>query len=103
MAQRTKVAQTLARRLYEMLGSAGDYYFGGTITTTYSKKSFGFLSQGFIITNDDALIVISFSFNGTDLHGTLKAGESIQFDKRHRTDIWVKSASATPTCRIWAW
>ncbi len=45
---------------------------------------------------------VTFSFNGSDTHGVLKAADGAQdFDEIGASAIWVKGTGAT--LRVWAW
>jgi hypothetical protein len=63
-----------------------------------------FVSQGIIIKNDNAAAGadIQFSFDGTNVHGKVKAGEDVTFDFRRERQIWIRSSAASPF-RFWAW
>jgi len=45
---------------------------------------------------------IWFSFNGTDDHGRVAAGEPLSQDFRHEKRIWFRGTAGDPF-RFWAW
>ena len=54
------------------------------------------------ITNDGA-VDVSVSFDGTNLHGIVKAGETICWRERREAGIAVKTTAGTAAVRIESW
>lgn len=93
--------------------SVGRHDFFGQLTTTdaYVKTDFTdlaesvkFVSNGQIVHNVGANAA-EISYDGTNLHGRLAAGEKLEFPQRRNDSIWVKSlTSGMPTTvRVYAW
>jgi len=76
---------------------------GITLTTSYQEFSFGFTSTNILISNDHSANYISFSFDGTNEHGRLLAGETIIFTGIGRTKIYLAGQAGGEGYRLWAW
>jgi hypothetical protein len=76
---------------------------GTTLTTSYQQFSFGFTSTNILIVNDHASNYISFSFDGTNEHGRILAGESVLFSGLGKSSIYLKGQSGGEGYRLWAW
>ena len=85
----------------------GNKYVEHNCAVTYTEVALGFTSRNIIL---DALREsgvanignVSFSFDGTNLHGVLRPGEGIDLHGKQRASIWVKGA-ITDYLRIFAW
>lgn len=95
-------------RSYELysegLTSNANTFASGEIDFIDSGDATPFTSQGIILINDNAAMGadILFSFDGTSLHGRAKPGDTITFDFRRETKIFLKSSAAS-SYRLWAW
>jgi len=84
----------------------GNYYnHFNNIRSVYSTIQFGYTSWGQILAvSAGALGGVTFSWDGTNVHGSVYAGEQLAFDRNKRTSISVKCAStANPALRIITW
>lgn len=63
-----------------------------------------FISQGIILVNDNGGggADITFSYDGTTIHGRAKAGDILSFDYKRETKIFLKSVAISPF-RLWCW
>jgi hypothetical protein len=59
-------------------------------------------SMGIRIANDGA-VDIEYSFDGTNVHGRVKAGEVATYFRRHEAGIAVRTTGASSAVRIEAW
>jgi hypothetical protein len=59
-------------------------------------------SMGMRICNDGTGD-LEYSFDGTNVHGRLKANEIATFNRRHEAGVAVRGNGATPAFRIEAW
>lgn len=66
-----------------------------------TASSMNFVSQALLFANDSANPVY-FSFDGTNDHGRIKAGETLQMDFRKERKIWFRG-TAGDAIRFWAW
>jgi hypothetical protein len=91
---------------------SGDYYSDETITVLgisplFTSFTFGFISNGIILINDDSgagTRDIEYSFNNfATVHGLLHKGEQIVFDHRRRTSIQIRGVGAARPYRLNAW
>lgn len=87
-------------------GSSNSYYLdqGVTaLTTAYQHFVFGFTSVSITIINDDQNDTLTFSFNGSAVHGTIQPGETFVMDNRAQAGIYLKSSSAGASYRVMAY
>lgn len=69
------------------------------------QSYFGFISRGFSILNKGSY-VIEYSFDGTNLHGSLAtsgADQGFVFDNRFEGAIFFRSIGGYGTVRVEAW
>ena len=76
---------------------------GTALTTNLVAQPFGFASRTICLFNDDGAKSISWSFDGTDIEGTLNAGDDIVMDGTQHPGIFLKSSSAGASYRIIVW
>lgn len=81
-----------------------DFFIASTTDTAdfTTKHEATFLGVNIIISNDSSN-VLSYSFNGTDIHGTLLANETLEFRDHTAKMIYVKSAEGGDAFRCWIW
>lgn len=60
-----------------------------------------FVSHSIMLINESGAD-IWFSFNGTDDHGRVAAGEPLSQDFRHHKKVWFRGTVGS-TFRFWAW
>ena len=82
-------------------------YYSGiiTLTTSYVLYAFGFRAKNTTIiaaerTNDGNVNV---SFDGTNLHNEVEAGENLNFTHRIGYAIWLKGSLPNQKCRVTAY
>ena len=73
---------------------------GTALTGSFAAQSFGFPSFSILVVNDDAARYIEYSFDGTDVHGRLHAGESRTMDFRRQRRIWLRGESGGESYRL---
>jgi hypothetical protein len=87
-----------------------DFYTAGTAGAAFVFEEFvdptvpsAFISTGIIVVNDGAGDM-QISFDGTTIHGLIKASEVITFDWRRKKGIYIRGiGGSTPDWRLWAW
>jgi len=72
---------------------------GAALTGSFVSQSFGFSSFSISIVND-AAGYIEYSFDGTEVHGRLHAGESRVMDFRRQRRIWLRGESGGESYRL---
>jgi hypothetical protein len=87
-----------------MSASMGFYTDGTmtTLTTTYQYLPFGNVMGEITLVNDDpsGANKLSFSWDGTNVHGILAPTQSVSFDKCNKSGVYVKYITAAPAFRI---
>ena len=82
----------------EPKGSTNSFYQDQgalALTTAFQEVDFLFTSLSISLWNDGTSSdLLTFSFDGTHTHGTLKAGEHIAMDFRAFPKIWLKGSGA---------
>lgn len=84
----------------------GEYYedqTGTALISSFAEQSLGFTSRGIIIVNDHASRYIEWSFDGINVHGKLKFGESITMDNKSETSIYLRGESGGEEYRLFIW
>ena len=87
-------------------GSSNRYYKDDTIaalTTGWTEMAFGFTSSSISLANDDDAKAVSWSFDGTNVHGKLLAGDVITMDGRAEARIYLKGSAGGEKYRLIAW
>ena len=86
--------------------ATGEYFedeSGTALTSSFAQQSFGFDSRGIIIVNDSASRYIEWSWDGVNVHGKLKLGESITMDNKSESSIYLRGESGGEEYRVIAW
>jgi hypothetical protein len=75
-----------------------------TLTTTYQYLSFGNVMLDITINNDDATGTnkLSWSWDGTNVHGMLGPTQALSYDIADKSGIYVKFVNGSPAFRITA-
>jgi len=74
---------------------------GTALTTSFAKQEFGFSSFSIFIANDQTSTgYIEYSFDGTNVHGRLKATEKKTMDFRRQREIWLRGESGGESYRL---
>jgi hypothetical protein len=75
-----------------------------TLSTTYQYLPFNNVMQCVTIENTEASgsDVLSFSWDGINVHGLLAATETVQFQEANKNGIYVKYVTGSPTFQIFA-
>jgi hypothetical protein len=73
---------------------------GTALTASFVSQSFGFASFSLLIINDDTTDYIEYSFDGTNVHGRLLAGESRVMDFRRQRQVWLRGQSGGESYRL---
>lgn len=74
-----------------------------TLTTDFQSHAFGFNAGSMIISNDDVSGYIEYSWNGSDVHGKLNAGETLILSRISQSDIHLRGQAGGEEFRIWVW
>jgi hypothetical protein len=105
---------TLQASARTLLGSVADHNYKSigwfythfdNVRSVYSTCGIGFSCWGVSLAiSSGASGGVTYSYNGSDVHGSILAGETLTFDRLKATSVSVKCAStANPAIRIWAW
>ena len=70
-----------------------------SLTTSLAASDFGFFSREIEIFNDDAAKVVSFSFDGVNVAGTVPVTSSVVLNTQ-QPGIWLSSSAAGATYRL---
>ena len=72
------------------------------LTASFVPFAYPFISRVITITNDETTgsNTVAFSFDGTNLHGTLSAGQAITWDVTTGKIIWLKYLTGAPKYRL---
>ena len=76
---------------------------GLTLTTGFQAQLFGLNATSIIISNDDTAGYIEYSWNGSDVHGKLLAGETLILTRISQEDIHLRGQAGGESYRVWAW
>lgn len=77
---------------------------GTTLTTTYQYLPFGNVMGEITLVNDEpsGTSTLSFSWDGTNVHGLLHATQSVSFERCNKSGVYVKYTTGSPAFRIMA-
>jgi hypothetical protein len=89
----------------EITGGPLSYYLEYTTTNLYVESVFGANLHTIKLANDSTADteIVSVSFDGATLNGTLKAGESITLNTKSRPGIYIKGTAGGDKVRIYGW
>lgn len=78
------------------------------LTASYVEQAFGFVAHTILIINDDGTNGVQLSFDGTTLHGELKAKpassvEQVVLINQSADSIYLKYVTGAASYRIFAW
>lgn len=73
---------------------------GHLLTTSFSKYEFGFSSFSITLINDATGKYIEYSFDGTNVHGRVRAGEARKMDFCRHTEAWLRGESGSESYRL---
>lgn len=73
-----------------------------TLTTTYQYLNFGNVMGEITFNNDDQTGTnkLSFSWDGTNVHGILSATQAMSFEECNKSGVYVKYVTGSPAFRI---
>jgi len=89
----------------EIVGGPLSYYLEYTTTNLYVESVFGANLHTIKLANDSTTDteIVSVSFDGATLNGTLKAGESITLNSKSRAGVYLKGTAGGDKVRIYGW
>jgi len=72
------------------------------LTDTFVAIQFGFKADSWILLNDDSTGTneVAWSYDGTNIHGTLKPTEAISLDTADVHQIFLKYINSAPAYRL---
>ncbi len=79
------------------------YYTEYETTNAYVEKAFGGNTNTITITNDSTTDPVQVSWDGATLEGDIKAGESMSFNTKTRTSVYIKATTGGDKIRLWCW
>ena len=89
--------------MVRIVGGPHKYYTEYTTTNLYVEKAFGGNIHDITITNDSSSDTIQVSFNGATNKGDIKAGESMTYNVKTATSVYIKGTAGGDKVRIWGW
>ena len=76
---------------------------GQALTASFVRFEIGFASFSITLFNDAVGKYIEYSFDGTTVHGRVKAGEVRTMDFCRHADVWLRGESGSEAYRLEAY
>jgi len=92
-----------SNQLTRIAGGPVTYYTEYTTTNAYVENVFGGNVNSITVTNDSATDPVQVSWDGATLEGEIKAGESMTFNAKTQTSVYISATTGGDNVRIWGW